>query len=197
MKGIAAIVLIVLIASSCTVSKDPQRVTARLLQKGKLTEDTSWVYALPYEQGKSYLVVQGYYSRFSHRNRSALDFKMRKGTKILAVRDGVVVRMKEENNKGGWNRKYRQFANYVVIQHADSTRAGYWHLQQNGVLVNMGDTVRQGQVIALSGNTGYSSMPHLHFMVWRSQNGRWTQIPTRFMTRKGPKYLRPLRKYKY
>jgi murein DD-endopeptidase MepM/ murein hydrolase activator NlpD len=196
MKAIAVVVLAI-IAVSCTVSKDPQRQTARLLQKGKIKEDTSWVYALPYDAGKSHLVVQGYYSSFSHKNRSALDFKMKKGTRILAARDGVVVRMQEENNKGGWNKKYRQFANYVVVQHADSTRAGYWHLQQNGVLVKLGDSVKQGQPIALSGNTGYSSMPHLHFMVWKSSNGKWTQVPTRFMTRKGPRYLRPLRKYKY
>lgn len=172
---------------------DPQRMTAILLQKGKIKEDTSFIYSLPYQKSTSHLLVQGYYSSFSHRNRAALDFKMKQGTKICAARDGVVIRLEERNTKGGGNRKYRQYANLVVIKHADGTKAGYWHLQQNGVLVNLGDSVKQGQVIALSGRTGYSAFPHLHFLVWTNKDGSWQQVPTRFMTSKGPRYLRPLR----
>ncbi len=196
MKGVFAAIILLVVFSSCSVSKDPMRETARLLQKGKLTEDTSWIYALPYKEGTSHLLIQGYFSRFSHKNRAALDFSMKKGTTILAARDGVVIRMEEKNNRGGWNRKYRQYANFLVIEHNDGTRAGYWHLQQDGVLVNLGDTVKTGQPIGISGKTGYSAMPHLHFMIWKSGNGRWTQVPARFMTKKGPKYLRPMRWYR-
>lgn len=196
MKAVIAAISLVAAFSSCAVSKDPQRKTARLLQKGKLKEDTSWVYKLPYKEGKSLLLLQGYFSRLSHKNRAAIDFKMRQGTEIYAARGGVVIRMVKHNDKGGWNRKYRQFANMIVIQHNDSTRAGYWHLQKDGAFVNVGDTVQTGQLIGRSGKTGYSFMPHLHFMVWKNSNGRWTQVPTRFMTKKGPKYLRPLRFYR-
>jgi murein DD-endopeptidase MepM/ murein hydrolase activator NlpD len=193
--GIFLIISFVL--TSCSVSKDPQRKTARLLQQGKLKEDTSWIYQLPYKPGTAHRLIQGYFSRFSHKNRAALDFKMKKGTEVFAARDGVVVRLQEQNDKGGWNKKYRTYANFVVIEHSDGTRAGYWHLQKDGVLVNMGDSVKTGQLIALSGNTGYSATPHLHFMIWKSNNGRWTQIPSRFMTKKGARYLRPLRRYKH
>jgi len=188
------LILIVFLAG-CAVKSgiDPERMTAILLQKGKIKEDTSFVYSLPYEKGTSHLLVQGYFSSFSHKNRAALDFKMKQGTKILAARDGVVIRLVEQNNQGGRNTKYRQYANLVVIEHADGTKAGYWHLQQNGVLVNLGDSVKQGQVIALSGKTGYSAFPHLHFLVWTNKYGTWQQVPTRFMTSKGPRYLRPLR----
>lgn len=196
MKGVIAAIGLIAALTSCSVSKDPQRTTARLLQKGKLKDDTSWIYALPYKDGTSHLLVQGYFSRMSHRNRAALDFKMKKGTEVHAARGGVVIRMVKHNDKGGWSRKYRQYANMIVIEHGDGTRAGYWHLQKDGSFVNVGDTVTTGQLIGLSGKTGYSAMPHLHFMVWKSENGRWTQIPTRFMTRKGPRYLRPLRWYK-
>jgi murein DD-endopeptidase MepM/ murein hydrolase activator NlpD len=122
---------------------------------------------------------------------------MKKGTNICAARNGIVVRIKEDGNKGGSDIKYRPFGNYIIIQHEDSSRTGYWHLQYNGVLVNVGDTVKQGQVIGLSGRTGYTYFPHLHFIVWRSDNkGQWTQIGTRFQTQKGILYLRPFRFYR-
>jgi murein DD-endopeptidase MepM/ murein hydrolase activator NlpD len=122
---------------------------------------------------------------------------MKRGTKILAARDGIVVRVKEDGNKGGLNKKYRPYGNNIVIQHADGSRAGYWHFQYNGAMVNVGDSVKKGQVIALSGKTGYAALPHLHFLVWTfSSRGNWQQIPTRFQTTKGIKYLRPLRKYR-
>lgn len=188
--------ILLLVLTGCAVSRDPLRPTARSLQKGRLRDDSSHVYALPYTTGKSYLVVQGYFSHFSHRHRAAIDFKMKPGTTITAARDGVVIRLQKDQHIGGLNRKYRKFANYVVVQHDDGTRAGYWHLQKNGVLVQVGDTVRQGQPIALSGNTGYTAFPHLHFFVWAGSDQQWQQLPTRFQTKNGPRYLRPMRSYR-
>jgi murein DD-endopeptidase MepM/ murein hydrolase activator NlpD len=156
------------------------------------------VYSLPYEAGKAPLIVRGYFGKFSHKERAALDFKMKRGTTILAARDGVMVRVKEDGDKGGWNKKYRPYGNMIVIEHSDSSRAGYWHLQKNGALVNVGDTVKQGQVIRLSGKTGYTAFPHLHFPVWKfSGKGQWQQLATRFRTSRGIIYLRSFRKYTY
>jgi len=181
---------------SCAVSNNPQRKEIRELQKGIIKDDTSFIYHLPYEKNTKHLLVQGYFSRFSHKNRAALDFKMKRGTTICATREGVVIRVKEDGNKGGWNKKYRPYGNVIVIQHADGSRAGYWHLQFNGALVNVGDTVKQDQPIGLSGKTGYTLFPHLHFIVWRFDgNGQWLQVGTRFQTNKGIKYLRPMRRY--
>jgi len=181
----------------CSVSKNPLRKKIILLQKGIIKDDTSYVYSLPYEEGKSYLLVQGYFSRLSHKERAALDFKMKRGTKICAAREGVVVRVKKDGDRGGWNKKYRSYGNNIVIQHPDSSRAGYWHLQKESALVNAGDTVKKGQVIGLSGKTGYAFFPHLHFLVWRFDNmGKWQQVPGRFQTSKGIKYLKPLHKYR-
>ncbi len=188
--------LLLLILSACSVSKNPLRKETKLLQKGIIKDDTSFVYALPYEEGKTFRVIQGYFRGFTHRERAALDFNMKRGTKITAVRDGVVTRAKEDGTKGGLNKKFRPHGNNIVIQHADGSRAGYWHLQHNGALVNVGDTVKQGQVIALSGKTGFAFVPHLHFLVWRSGGGQWQQVATRFQTSKGIKYLRGLKKYR-
>ncbi|MBI3137931.1 MAG: M23 family metallopeptidase [Sphingobacteriales bacterium] len=195
-RGPALIFLLLLFLMSCSVSKNPLRRQVRLLQRGILKDDTSYVYALPYGEGKTFRVIQGYFSRFTHKERAALDFNMKRGTKICAAREGVVVRVKEDGKKGGLDKKYRPDGNHIIIQHPDGTRAGYWHLQYNGALVNVGDTVKKGQVIALSGKTGYAFNPHLHFLVWRSSGGQWQQVPTRFATAKGIKYLKGWKRYK-
>jgi len=188
---------LILLTSGCYVSKNPMAKEVKRLQKGITKDDTSYIYGLPYEEGRSHLLVQGYFSSFTHRERAALDFKMKRGTKICAAREGVVIRAKEDGDRGGLKKRFRPYGNYVIIQHADSSRAGYWHLQKEGVLVNVGDTVKKGQVIAISGKTGYSFMPHLHFLVWSTDNNRqWRQVATRFQTSKGARYLRPLRKYR-
>ena len=193
----AILMILLAVFCGCSVSNNPLRKEIKLLQKGIIKDDSSYVYALPYEEGKSYRLVQGYFGPFSHKERAALDFKMKRGTKITAARGGTVVRVKEDGDRGGWNRKYRPYGNNIVIQHEDGSRAGYWHLQLNGALVNIGDTVKKGQVIALSGKTGYSAMPHLHFMVWSFDPERqWRQVPTRFQTSRGIKYLRPWKKYR-
>jgi murein DD-endopeptidase MepM/ murein hydrolase activator NlpD len=189
------LVIVPLLICSCSVSKNPLRQQVKQLQKGILKDDTSYVYALPYEEGKTFRVIQGYFSRFTHKERAALDFNMKRGTNITAAREGVVVRVKEDGTKGGLKKKFRSHGNNIVIQHPDGSRAGYWHLQHNGALVNVGDTVKKGQLIAISGKTGYAFTPHLHFLVWRSGGGQWQQVPTRFQTNKGVLYLKGWKKY--
>lgn len=190
------LLLIPVAFSACSVSNNPLREQVKKLQKGIIKDDTSYVYALPFEQGKKYRVIQGYFSRYTHKERAALDFNLKKGTNITAARDGVVTRVKEDGTQGGLKRKYRSHGNNIIIQHADGSRAGYWHLQHNGALVNVGDTVKKGQVIGLSGKTGYAFVPHLHFLVWKFESGRWYQVPTRFETNKGILYLRAWKKYR-
>lgn len=192
-----SIIILLFLFTGCSVSKNPLRKEVKLLQKRVAKDDTSYVYALPFEERTKFRVIQGYFSHFTHKERAALDFNMKRGTKIAAARDGLVVRAKEDGTKGGLNKKYRPDGNNIVIQHADGSRAGYWHLQHNGALVNVGDTVKKGQVIALSGKTGYAAVPHLHFLVWRFDvKGQWQQVATRFQTSKGIKFLRGWKKYK-
>jgi murein DD-endopeptidase MepM/ murein hydrolase activator NlpD len=191
------LLILPIVFAGCSVSNNPQRVQTRKLQKGIIKEDTSYVYSLPYEVDKKHLLVQGYFTRLTHKERVALDFKMKRGANICAARGGVVVRIKEDGNKGGLNKKFRKYTNQVVIRHDDGSFAGYWHLKQNGALVNVGDTIKQGQVIALCGKTGYTAFPHLHFIVWKfSPNNEWIQVPTRFKTNKGIMYLHPMHIYR-
>lgn len=188
--------LSILFFTGCYVSKNPVREQAIRLRHGLVKEDSSYIYQLPYEKGKSIRVIQGYFSQFTHKERAALDFNLKRGSKITAARAGVVVRVKQDGTHGGLNKRYRSEGNNIVIQHDDGSRAGYWHLQANSALVKVGDTVNVGQVIALSGKTGYAAVPHLHFLVWRNDNNGWQPLPTRFATSKGVKYLNFWGKYR-
>lgn len=183
---------ILLLFSSCAVVQNNEFVS----RAEALMGDHYHVYSLPYEKGKAYFVVQGYESMFSHKGDYAIDFKMKEGTKVLAARDGVVVFARENNTMGGMSRKYVGKGNGITIRHKDGTYAHYWHLQHNGALVDVGDAVQEGQWIGLSGHTGFSAFPHLHFEVTRQARISRDDLPVLFLTKKGPHFLQPLRWYK-
>lgn len=168
----------------------------RDLKGGRLLNDTSPVYRLPWALGKRVLLVQGWQSSLSHKGELSQDFKMKVNTPIYAARGGIVVQVKSNGKKAGLKSEYLSEGNYIVLMHIDSTFAGYWHLSFGGVLVNVGDTISQGQKIGLSGHTGYSAFPHLHFMVYMYLDGEKRTIPVRFQTRRGLKYIRPGKRYR-
>ena len=150
--------------------------------------DDKYLYSLPYAPQKSYRILQGYGSRFSHTGREeyAIDFDMPTGTAVHAARSGVVARVEESNSKGCWEDTCGQYANFIVILHPDGTTGEYYHLDHNGALVDVGDEVDRGQEIALSGNTGHTTMPHLHFAVYRAVTwGRTQSIAVRFSSADG------------
>ena len=167
------------------------------LKGGRVINDNSFIYNLPFEKGTKRRVIQAAYSNLSHKGEIALDFNVKIGTTICAARTGVVIASYGESKRGGLKDEYLNDGNHVIIEHSDGSQAMYWHLQFKGALVNVGDTVKAGQVIGRSGNTGYSAFPHLHFEVQgKTKDGSTTQIPVRFYTNKGIKYLKPLKKYK-
>jgi len=150
--------------------------------------DDDHLYALPYASGKSYRVLQGYGSRFSHTGLEAyaIDFDMPAGTPVHAARGGVVARVEESHSIGCWQDGCGRYANYIVVLHNDGTTGEYYHLQQNGALVEVGDSVSRGQKIGLSGNTGHTTMPHLHFAVYRATEwGNTQSIPVHFQSADG------------
>ncbi|MBL7700867.1 MAG: M23 family metallopeptidase [Ferruginibacter sp.] len=163
------------------------------LKAGRVNPDNSYIYYLPFAKGDKHLLIQAYNSKMSHSKELSLDFKMNIGSKICAARDGVVIATKEDSDAGGLKDEYLSQGNHIIVRHNDGSTAMYWHLQKNGVLVNLGDSVTKGQLIGYSGNTGYTAFPHLHFQV-QDKNGN--DIATRFLTRKGVIYLRPSKYYK-
>ena len=148
-------------------------------------QDDSCVYELPYGGGDRFKVTQGYNGKYSHKgsNQYAIDWQMPEGTLVHAARAGVVVRVKDDSDKGGGSMAFDPFNNYVLIRHDDGTLGHYCHLQKNGCLVHPGERVAAGDPIAHSGNTGFSSGPHLHFCVFKTRNGRErVSLPVKFKT---------------
>ncbi|WP_339725389.1 M23 family metallopeptidase [uncultured Paraglaciecola sp.] len=137
-------------------------------------------YQYPYAKGAYFPIVQGFGGGYSHRGASkyAVDFAMPIGTPIHAARAGVVIDLVAQNSRGGANRRYAKYANYVVILHDDDTTGEYYHLEKNGVAVTLGERVKVGQKIAYSGNTGFSSLPHLHFAIYQAKPfGKYQSLP--------------------
>lgn len=129
------------------------------------------IYKLPYPGGMSFDVCQGNnHAGWTHVGLAAYawDFCMQIGTPILAARGGTIAAVRQSSNIGGWGAKFADDANYVVVDHGDGTSGLYMHLMLNGARVKVGDRVQTGQLIAYSGNTGWTSAPHLHFMVMQT-----------------------------
>ena len=108
------------------------------------------------------------------------------GTKVYSARDGVVIQTKSDSNSGGYEKKFAKDGNFITILHSDGTFGTYYHLKQGGVAVKVGDSVGKVDHIGYSGNTGYSSGPHLHFAVFRAVGASSTQsLPIVFAQSKG------------
>ena len=119
-----------------------QQYSTNDLKNGKLKDDSSYVYTLPFQVKKKVLLIQGYESMFSHKGEKALDFKVKNGTKVYAARNGIVTATREDSDKRGLKPENLSDGNYILIQHEDGSVANYWHFQKESVLVNVGDTVQ-------------------------------------------------------
>ena len=141
-------------------------------------------YRAPYAAGTRHPITQAYPVSDTHRTRDsiyAIDFAMPVGTGVMAARDGVVFEVASTNFKGGPDAsEYADLANLVRILHDDGTFAVYAHLNWNAIRVRPGQRVKAGQYIADSGDTGFSSGPHLHFAVQRNMGMRVESLPMTF-----------------
>lgn len=141
-------------------------------------------YRLPYALASSFLVSQAPPDSVTHNDpssRFAIDFAMPIGTPIYAARAGTVVEVASQYYAAGTNlERDGPRANIVRVLHEDGTLAIYAHLNWNSIRVVPGQNVERGQYLADSGNTGFSTGPHLHFVVQRNNAGRATSVPVSF-----------------
>lgn len=129
--------------------------------------DPAALYELPF-RGAAFRIAQSCGGWFSHRGESAqaIDFVMPIGTPVRAARPGRVIVTRMDSQRGGASPAYADDDNKVLVQHRDGSVAAYAHLSYRSAKVVPGQSVVAGDVLALSGNTGYSARPHLHFEVY-------------------------------
>ena len=140
-------------------------------------------YRAPFANARSFLVSQAPPDYFTHRDlasRYAIDFSMPEGSAVHAAREGLVINVAHQFFRGGLTPASQDEANFVQILHDDGTNAIYAHLQMDSVRVQPGQRVARGEYIANSGNTGFSSGPHLHFAVLRNAGMRSVSVPLSF-----------------
>jgi murein DD-endopeptidase MepM/ murein hydrolase activator NlpD len=122
---------------------------------------------LPFPKNKEYQVLQGNGTNFTHNtdwSRYALDFNLKTNDTICSATDGYVVGIVDKYRFSGPGLEWKPYANFITIYDPNSgVFCQYSHLVQNGSLVKIGDEIKRGQPIALSGNTGQSTVEHLHF----------------------------------
>ena len=167
--------ILILFICSCSKEKETFCTDSELgvnCQGADYIQNSDSPYVLPWEIGKTFVMGQLNCSSYSHSRDSysqyAYDIPMPIGTNIVAVQSGKVIGLAEDFEDvqdGVVDVSLINKANYINIEHSDGTRASYVHLTKNGVLKSIGDNVVQGEVIALSGNSGWSTRPHLHFQL--------------------------------
>lgn len=143
--------------------------------------------AFPFPKGKKYKIIQAYKGSFSHNeesNKHAIDFGLKINDTICSADDGIVVGVIKDYTYGGSTKIWKENdrSNFITIYHPHSgIYTQYVHLINQGSLVKVGDEVKKGQPIGLSGMTGFTNISHLHFNVLvPKKGGTFVSIPINF-----------------
>ncbi len=139
-------------------------------------------YRAPFAIASRFYVTQAYPDVVTHTTPDAyyaIDIAMPVGTDIFAARDGVVFDVESGNFRGGLDADVGA-SNLVRVLHDDGTYAVYAHLNQNSIRIAPGEFVQRGQFIAESGNSGFSSGPHLHFVILKNGDMKIESVPVQF-----------------
>ncbi len=150
------------------------------------------VYYPPLAANSEFHISQAFSGHFSHhddQNQYAVDIVMPVGTPVHAAREGVVMEVENDYFNSGTHQAYQSRANSIRIVHEDGSMAVYAHLALERAQVYPGMKVRTGQLIAFSGNTGFSTGPHLHFAVQANRGMKLVSIPFRFMSQDGASFV--------
>lgn len=140
-------------------------------------------YRAPFALGASFMVSQAFPAHVTHTtpdSRYAVDIALPDGTPIYAAREGMVINVRHDSFVGAADPTLLDQANVVEILHDDGTIACYAHLHWDSIRVRVGQRVVRGEYLANSGNTGFTSGPHLHFAVWRNAGSGEVSVPVEF-----------------
>ena len=124
---------------------------------------------LLYQIGSAFEVIQTIgHRQFGDRTEWAIDFKMPSGTPLHAPTSGTVVWVEEQFEDGDQTPGHE---NFIVVEDLAGGAWDFGHLRHNGALKEVGEKVTQGELVALSGFTGNTALPHLHLEIRRCWSG--------------------------
>lgn len=149
---------------------------------------SNFSYLPPIAPDAAFRISQAFGGSFSHtdeQNKYAVDIVMPVGTPVYAARSGIVLETEDDFYKGGTNKAYSTEANNIRILHDDGSMAVYAHLELEKAQVYPGLEVAAGQLIGYSGNTGFTSGPHLHFAVQINRGMELASVPFTFINQSG------------
>jgi len=147
--------------------------------------DTSYIYDLPYKKGNSFKVIHGYSGILSLQGQDGIYIDMPEGTEIVAAREGLVIQIVEKNSQSCPQEDCKYNDNYIIVMHPDKSFAYYGSIKYNGARCKIGDKVKKGDVIAESGNVGWSNGPHLYFTCFLGDFDKWRYFGTKFKVENG------------
>jgi len=146
-------------------------------------------YRPPFQAGNTFFISQAFHGAFSHhgpQSEYAIDIAMPLGATVCASREGVIMDIANDFFTGGTDKEaYAERANFIRILHDDGTMALYAHLEVESIVVGIGTRVAAGDVIARSGDTGFSTGPHLHFAIQKNVGLALEALPFKIANAEG------------
>jgi murein DD-endopeptidase MepM/ murein hydrolase activator NlpD len=151
-----------------------------------------YFYHAPFQTKKSYRITQSFNGKATHNtegSRFAVDIAMDVGTHLTAARSGTVVMVKDSYHMSGRTQYFLDKANVIKVLHDDGSFALYAHILLDTAVVKVGDKVVVGDRLARSGSSGFSTGPHLHFVIIKNTGLKSKSIPFKFINHDGVAYV--------
>ncbi|MFT6310291.1 MAG: murein DD-endopeptidase MepM/ murein hydrolase activator NlpD [Porticoccus sp.] len=152
---------------------------------------TNTYYQTPFKTSFKRKITQAFNGNYSHtsdNSKYAVDIALPVGTPIVAARSGIVIYTKDDYAFSGKSKYFLNKANRVEVLHDDGSYAVYAHLLQGTVSVNIGDSVTVGAELGKSGSSGFSTGPHLHFVIHKNIDFKTVSVPFQFSDNNGNPY---------
>lgn len=139
-------------------------------QKTKQKIKDNAKYSIPFKG--NIIRVEAPAHKWKRHLKFCIDFLLPKGTPIVAARSGTVITCQDKYKRSYKSPKFMRRGNFIIIRHTGGETSIYVHLKYRSIKVKKDQRVKRGQVIALSGQVGFATYPHLHFGVYRGVRGK-------------------------
>ena len=164
---------------------------ASCLDRADFGDPSQSAYVLPYPVGQASEAITSYCSGFTFPDHIGIDFDRPQGVAVAAARRGTALEVVDGFRDVG---ETLERSNRILIEHPDGSMALYLHLAEDGAMVQVGESVQRGQLLATSGASG-APFAHLHFAVFATAQlessiasylERTDSLPINFRNADGP-----------